>query len=89
MAINIDLFFLIVYLETNFKKSTERFIVCTLYILVLLSSKVFYESVYISVALTRVLTRPNPFLNPEDRPDPFEPKNWAQNWVEPKKTGRV
>ena len=24
---------------------------------------------------------------PEGQPDPFEPKNWAQNWVEPKKNG--
>ena len=28
-------------------------------------------------------------MDPEGQPDPFEPENWAQNWVEPKKTGWV
>ena len=27
-------------------------------------------------------TQLDPFLDPEGQPDPFEPKNWAQNWVE-------
>ena len=30
-------------------------------------------------------TQLDPFLDLEGQPDPFEPKNWAQNWVEPKK----
>ena len=34
-------------------------------------------------------TRLDLFWDPEGRPDPFEPDNWAQNWVEPEKTGRV
>ena len=28
-------------------------------------------------------------MDPEGQPDPFEPENWAQNRVEPEKTGRV
>ena len=27
----------------------------------------------------------DPFWDPEGQPEPFEPENWAQNWVEPKK----
>ena len=34
-------------------------------------------------------TRLDPFLDPEGQPDTFDPENWAQNWVEPEKTGRV
>ena len=34
-------------------------------------------------------TQLDPFLDPEGQPDPFEPKNWAQNRVEPQKSGRV
>ena len=30
-------------------------------------------------------TQLDAFLDPEGQHDPFEPKNWAQNWVEPKK----
>ena len=26
-------------------------------------------------------------LDPEGQPDPFEPENWAQKWVEPQKNG--
>ena len=28
------------------------------------------------------------FLDPEGQSDPLGSKNWAKNWVEPKKTGR-
>ena len=37
----------------------------------------------------------NPFwgqpaqLDPEGQPYPFEPENWAQNWVESNKTGQI
>ena len=39
--------------------------------------------------LNPFLCQPDLFLDPEGQPDPFEPENWVQNWVEPKKTGRV
>ena len=28
-------------------------------------------------------TRLDSVLDPEGQPNPFEPKNWAQNWIEP------
>ena len=28
------------------------------------------------------MTQLNPFLDPQSQPDPLEPNNWAQNWVE-------
>ena len=31
----------------------------------------------------------DPFLDPEGQPYPFEPENWAQNWVESNKTGQI
>ena len=34
-------------------------------------------------------TQLDPSLDPEGQLDPFEPKNWAENWVEPKKFGQV
>ena len=31
-------------------------------------------------------TQLDPFLDPEGQPDPFESQNYAQHWVESKKT---
>ena len=33
------------------------------------------------------MTQLNPFLDPQSQPDLLEPKNWAQNWVEPNGSG--
>ena len=35
------------------------------------------------------MTQLDTILGPEDQLYPIEPKNWAQNWVEPKQTGQV
>ena len=29
------------------------------------------------------------FFDPEGQPNPFEPENWVQDWIEPQKKGRL